>query len=114
MNHTQATRVIRAVPARAQSLTWAPPPGTLLERYERASDRALAAAGWYEALMCYRIACMTSLNLRLHRTGRRVDPAWEVFGEALPYLFQRARAAGQRIPVRSRPMISFMISDVPA
>jgi aminoglycoside phosphotransferase (APT) family kinase protein len=78
-------------PARAQSLTWAPPPGTLLERYERASDRALAAAGWYEALMCYRIACMTSLNLRLHRTGRRVDPAWEVFGEALPYLFQRAR-----------------------
>jgi aminoglycoside phosphotransferase (APT) family kinase protein len=77
-------------PARAQSLTWAPPPGALLDRYERASGRALVAVGWYQALMCYRLACITPLNLRLHRTGRRVDPAWEVFGEALPYLFQRA------------------------
>lgn len=78
-------------PSRAQSFTWTPPADALLECYERASGRALIAAGWYRALMCYRLACITPLNLRLHRTGRRVDPAWEVFGEALPYLFQRAR-----------------------
>jgi aminoglycoside phosphotransferase (APT) family kinase protein len=78
-------------PARAQSLSWTPSADALLERYERSSGQVLQAANWYRALMCYRLACITPQNLRLHRTGRRVDPAWEVFGEALPRLFQRAR-----------------------
>jgi aminoglycoside phosphotransferase (APT) family kinase protein len=78
-------------PSRAQSLAWAPPVDDMLEYYARKSGRDLADINWHRAVMVYRVACITPHNLRLHRSGRRPDPAWEVFGEALPHLLQRAR-----------------------
>jgi len=78
-------------PMRADNMSWTPSPEKLLEWYEHASGQPLESPDWYRALMCYRLACITPVNLRLHRTGRRVDPIWEVFGEAMPRLFGQAR-----------------------
>jgi aminoglycoside phosphotransferase (APT) family kinase protein len=76
---------------RLPNMFWTPGPEALLEWYEQAGGRQPHSPDWYRALMCYRLACITPVNLRLHRSGRRVDPVWEVFGEAIPLLFERAR-----------------------
>lgn len=78
-------------PSRTRIMSWTPDVETLLGWYEQSSGWRLDSPDWYRALMCYRLACITPVNLRLHRTGRRVDHVWEVFGEAMPMLFQRAR-----------------------
>jgi aminoglycoside phosphotransferase (APT) family kinase protein len=35
---------------------------------------------WFQALAHYKYAVIASLNLRLHRRGKREDPGWEVRG----------------------------------
>lgn len=77
-------------PGRAPEMTWCPTTEHLLSWYEAASGRTVRHAGWYQALMCYRFACITPAKLRLHRTGRHVDPVWEMFAEAIPYQLDRA------------------------
>jgi aminoglycoside phosphotransferase (APT) family kinase protein len=77
-------------PSRRPSMTWHPGPEQIYGWYEAASGTKLERAHWYQALMCYRLASITPAKLRLHRTGRRVDPIWEVFAEAIPFQLDRA------------------------
>lgn len=79
-------------PARRALMTGSPESGWLLERYEAAEGRPVADLGWYAALAAYRLAALTTYYVRLHRTGRRVDPAWNVLGEAVPFLRARAES----------------------
>ncbi len=76
-------------PSRSGSMTWHPLPARLYAWYE-AAGRTVRHPQWYQALMCYRLASITPAKVRLHRTGRRVDPVWEVFAEAIPYQLERA------------------------
>jgi len=77
-------------PSRSPSMTWHPGPSELYTWYERASGVTLQRPHWYQALMCYRLASITPAKVRLHRTGRRIDPIWEVFAEAIPFQLERA------------------------
>jgi aminoglycoside phosphotransferase (APT) family kinase protein len=77
-------------PTRRAAMGWAPEPAALVALYEQASGRPADNLDWYQAVAGYRFAAITALNLRLHRTGRRPDPAWEVFGESFPHLIDRA------------------------
>lgn len=77
-------------PSRVPAMGWHPEPGDLYAWYEKASGKALRRPNWYQALMCYRLASITPSKVMLHRSGRRVDPVWEVFAEAIPYQLDRA------------------------
>lgn len=77
-------------PSRAPTMTWHPGPAELYSWYENAAGSAVRRPNWYQALMCYRLASITPAKVRLHRTGRRVDPIWEVFAEAIPFQLDRA------------------------
>jgi aminoglycoside phosphotransferase (APT) family kinase protein len=66
-------------------------PEELAGEYEAAAGRSCAGLAWYRALAGYRMAVVTGLFTRLHREGRRPDPAWEQFGLAVPALYERAR-----------------------
>lgn len=89
-------------PSRHPAMAWTPGPDALLAAYADAGGR-LHRPDWYRALMAYRLACITPRFLRLHRSGRRVDPIWEVFGEAVPFLFDRADALLAGEPSGSAP-----------
>jgi len=67
-------------------------PEWILARYEHHAGRQVPQAGWYRALAGYRLACLTSYYLRLHRIGRRVDPVWEVFGDGFHHMLDQAQA----------------------
>ena len=67
-------------------------PEELITIYEKAAGRRCAGIDWYRALAGYRMGVMTGLFTRLHREGRRHDPAWEKFALGVPFLFGRAEA----------------------
>lgn len=77
-------------PSRFPGMDWHPQPGDLYELYESASGQSVRHSNWYQALMCYRLVCITPAKVRLHRTGRRIDPVWETFAEAVPYMLDTA------------------------
>ena len=77
-------------PRHATRMAWSPPPEFLAARYEAASGSSTDHLGWYRALAGYRLACLTAHYYRLHRTGRRPDPVWEVFAESVPFMMRRA------------------------
>jgi aminoglycoside phosphotransferase (APT) family kinase protein len=77
-------------PSRARTMDWHPHPHTIFEMYSAFRPNGLRQPEWYQALMCYRLASITPSKVRLHRSGRRVDPIWEVFAEAVPYQLDRA------------------------
>lgn len=56
--------------------------------YEEASGEPLEHFDFYQALACYRYGTIAGFNLRLHRTGRRVDAVNELTGPAAPALFR--------------------------
>lgn len=58
--------------------------------YEDASGADLSHLAWYEALAAYRYGVIAALNLRLHRTGRRIDEVSVLMGEGVSHLFTRA------------------------
>lgn len=78
-------------PARQPAMAWAPPAEELVAMYEEAAGRPAEDIGWYRALAGYRFGAITAINVRLHRTGRRPDPVWDVLAESFPYLLDRAR-----------------------
>lgn len=51
----------------------------LLSYYQEAAGDVHDLA-WFQALAHYKYAVIASLNLRLHRRGKREDPEWEVRG----------------------------------
>jgi len=67
-------------------------PEALAAEYEAHAARPSVGLPWYRALAGYRMAVVTGLFTRLHREGRRPDPAWEKFALAVPALFERARS----------------------
>lgn len=75
--------------SRSDTMNWHPSPETLFEWYEESAGSPARSPHWYQALMCYRLASITPSKVRLHRTGRRVDPIWEVFAEAIPHQLDR-------------------------
>lgn len=62
----------------------------VIEAYQNAIGREVDNLNWFWALACYRIAAIATLNIRLHRTGRKHDPAWERAAQSVPIMFKRA------------------------
>jgi aminoglycoside phosphotransferase (APT) family kinase protein len=60
--------------------------------YEAALGAEVANLSWFWALACYRIAAIAAYNIRLHRTGRRLDDDWERAASSMPVFFARAHA----------------------
>lgn len=84
-------------PARSSTMAWNPRPEDFYSWYEQSSGSTLVDPQWYHALMCYRLASITPSKVRLHRNGRRVDPIWEVFADAIPFQLDKAfRLLGDR------------------
>lgn len=73
---------------RSNLMTAVADPAWILRQYERASGSELEHFDWYRALACFIYGSIAGFNLRLHRTGRRVDPAQELTGPAVPVLFR--------------------------
>lgn len=78
-------------PSRHRWEAWRPTPEFLLENYARATGREPAHPDWYRALANYRLACITARAYELHVTGKHVDDAWDINGEAFPLLVAQAR-----------------------
>lgn len=74
---------------------WAPhnplTPEEMIEEYTRLTGRDVGGLAWYRALAGYRMAVVTGLFTRLHREGKREDPAWEKMALGLPAMYGRAR-----------------------
>ncbi len=79
-------------PMRRATMTWQPDPTSLVKCYAAHSKFDLDDLPWYRALAGYRLACITAYYFEEHRSGRRPNDVWEVFGESFPFLMQRAAA----------------------
>lgn len=79
-------------PTRRRTMHWHPGPEAFLRAYAARSSLDLSDLDWYRALGGYRLACITAYYYELHRSGKRPNPAWDVMGESVPYLFARAGA----------------------
>lgn len=64
-------------------------PEDLRRRYEHTEGRAFPGLSWYQALACYRFGAIAAYNYRLHRTGRRVDAAYELMASSVAVLLRR-------------------------
>jgi aminoglycoside phosphotransferase (APT) family kinase protein len=70
--------------------------------YEEASRVALDSFDWYRALAAYRFGAIAAYNVRLHRTGRRIDVNYEILESSVETLFAR----GLDLVQASRPVAS--------
>ena len=68
----------------------------LIGTYEEARGARVAAIDWFQALACYRMGAIACLNVRLHRTGRRVDALWDRFAPSIATLFSRGQELVRR------------------
>ena len=59
----------------------------LIATYATARGCAVEHIEWFEALACFRMGAIACFNLRLHRSGRRVDDIWERFASSIGTLF---------------------------
>ncbi|HET6538817.1 MAG TPA: phosphotransferase family protein [Sphingopyxis sp.] len=62
----------------------------IVANYEATLGDSVPNLHWFSALSCYRIAAIACYNIRLHRTGRRLDDAWERASQSVPVLLRRA------------------------
>jgi hypothetical protein len=60
--------------------------------YEAEVGRKLEHLDWFEAAACYRMGAISAYNIRLHRSGRRPDSAWERAAQSVPCMFSRGFA----------------------
>jgi aminoglycoside phosphotransferase (APT) family kinase protein len=79
-------------PMRRSKMGWHPEPDFFIARYAKTSTNDLSDVSWYRALAGYRLACITAYYFERHRSGKRHNPAWDVLGESLPYMLDRATA----------------------
>jgi len=63
-------------------------PSWLRECYQEASRTPVEGFEWYRSVACYRFAVIAAFNLRLHRTGRRVDAWYENLASSIPALLE--------------------------
>jgi aminoglycoside phosphotransferase (APT) family kinase protein len=76
-------------PAYAERMQVVARPERVRGWYEQAGGQALPDFDWYRAFACFRYGVIAGFNLRLHLTGRRVDPVSEISGYAAPHLFRK-------------------------
>jgi aminoglycoside phosphotransferase (APT) family kinase protein len=79
--------------ARAAKLRVPMDPNALQSRYAQASELETDDLWWYLGLACLRFGAIIAYNLRLHRTGKRIDETFEELALSLPILFERGRAS---------------------
>ncbi|ATE64712.1 phosphotransferase family protein [Rhizorhabdus dicambivorans] len=72
----------------------APPIDRLLAAYRAGGGGVIDHLGWYRAFAHFRLGSIAGLNLKLHRSGRRVDAVWERF---VPSILCLLRIAGDLI-----------------
>lgn len=77
-------------PTRHRWRKWSPTPEFLIDAYRAAGGTAVRDLAWFRALAGFRLSCITALSLRLHRTGRRPDAAWEVLADSSQHMLDRA------------------------
>jgi len=74
-------------------VAWRPvssaPKEDLVRAYADAGGPALGHLDWYQAFAHFRFAAIAGLNLKLHRSGRRIDAIWERFAMSVPRLLSR-------------------------
>ena len=70
-------------------IAWAPPPEQLAQEYGALTGYDMSTLPWYRALAGYRLACLTTYYLGLHRRGRRPDEVWEHLGESAEAMVAR-------------------------
>lgn len=68
------------------------PRAELIAIYEQQAGYLTEDIDWYQALACFRMGAIACHNLRLHRTGRRIDTLWERFEPSISLLFARGHA----------------------
>lgn len=73
-------------PMRTRYMGWQPDPASLVARYAERGRHSLEDLDYYRALAAYRLTCITAYYFEEHRSGRRPNEAWEVFGESFPSL----------------------------
>jgi aminoglycoside phosphotransferase (APT) family kinase protein len=76
-------------PARVEQMQGVARPAQIRAWYEQGSGRPLPDFDWYRAFAYFRYGVIAGFNLRLHRTGRRIDAVNEITGYAAPVLFRR-------------------------
>jgi aminoglycoside phosphotransferase (APT) family kinase protein len=77
-------------PMRQPTLGHTPSPAWMADRYAARRSEGIDQLPWFRAHGGYRLACLTAYYLRLHRTGKRPDPIWEVFGDGFMPMIERA------------------------
>lgn len=78
---------------------WAPAVADIVALYEEAAGHTVPDVDWYRALAGFRLAAITSLNVRLQRRGQRPpDPVWDLMAESYPFRVGQAR----RLALRAR------------
>jgi aminoglycoside phosphotransferase (APT) family kinase protein len=70
-------------------------PAQLLRQYEEAAERQVERFDWFRAFACFRFGAIAAFNVRLHRTGRRVDANWDRIAPSVSTLFERGRSLAQ-------------------
>jgi aminoglycoside phosphotransferase (APT) family kinase protein len=95
--------------AKAWAADWRPaaPIGAneIVAAYRQAGGPAWRHLEWHQGLAHYRLGAIACLNVKLHRTGKRVDPLWERFAPSIPHLFGRGlelAEAAQRLSGKAR------------
>jgi aminoglycoside phosphotransferase (APT) family kinase protein len=64
----------------------------LLDAYYAGGGAVTQDLGWYRAFAHFRMASITGLNLKLHRSGRRPDAIWERFAPSVARLLEQGPA----------------------
>ena len=92
---------------RAWHEDWRPlagvPAEDLIAAYREAGGPAYHDLAWHQALAHYRLGSIACLNVKLHRTGKRVDALWERFAPSIPYLFARGAELARQSSQGTRP-----------
>ena len=77
---------------RARTMKVRVEPEKIRSWYEKSSGHDLVDFDWYRAYACFRYGSIAGFNVRLHRTGHRVDPENELTAPSVPALFARGLA----------------------
>lgn len=77
---------------RRATMDWHPGPDDFIAAYARRSTLDLADLPFYRALAAYRLASLTAYYYELHRSGKRHNPAWDVFADSFVPMVDRAMA----------------------
>jgi aminoglycoside phosphotransferase (APT) family kinase protein len=77
-------------PIRRATMNWHPGPEHFIKTYAQHSSLDLADLPFYRALAGYRLASLTAYYYELHRSGKRRNPAWEVFADSFVFMVDRA------------------------